>query len=108
MNTIKFKMHLSYESNDHQVRIIIDNLDFLGKDYLGIDPPSFFAQKNLFETGELLIGRCTCGCEGCRDYPVEVSLNKNTIIWSNSSGLKLEFDKFEYENAIRIAENDHS
>jgi hypothetical protein len=108
MNTIKFEMYPSDESNDHQVRIIIDSLDFLGNDYLGIDPPFFFTQKNLFDTGELLIGRCTCGCEGCGDYHIEVSLNENSVIWSNSNGLRLEFDRTKYENTVSIAKNDYS
>ena len=104
-------MYPSEESNDHQVRIIIDDFDFLGNDYLGIDPPSFFEQKNLFEAGELLIGRCTCGCEGCGDYPVKVSLSENTVIWLDfviRDGLKLEFDKSEYENAVSVAKNDYN
>jgi len=111
MNTIRFEMYPSEESNDHQVRIIIDDFDFLGNDYLGIDPPSFFEQKNLFEAGELLIGRCTCGCEGCGDYPVKVSLSENTVIWLDfviRDGLKLEFDKSEYENAVSVAKNDYN
>ena len=108
MNTIRFEIYPSEESNDHQVRIIIDDFDFLGNDYLGIDPPSFFKQKNLFEAGELLIGRCTCGCEGCDDYPIQVSLGENTIIWSDSNGLRLEFDKSEYENAVSVTKNDYS
>jgi len=107
MNTIKFEIYPSGESNDHQIRIIIDDFDFLGNDYLGIDPPSFFVQKNLFGTGELLIGRCTCGCIGCADYPVQVSLSKNSIIWSDSNGLRLEFDKLEYKNAVCITKNDY-
>ena len=108
MNTIKFEIYPSEESNDHQVRIIIDNSDFLGNDHLGIDPPSFFAQRNLFEAGELLIGRCTCGCEGCDDYSVNVFLQEDTIIWSNSNGLTLEFNKSEYDNAISTAKKDYS
>ena len=108
MHTIRFEISPSEDSNDHQVRIMIDHSDFLGGDYLGIDPPRFFAQGNLFEAGDLLIGRCTCGCEGCGDYPVFVSVNSNTITWSNLSGLKLEFDRAEYNKAIQTAKNDQS
>ena len=106
MNTIRFEIHPSKESNDHQVRIIIDNSDFPGDDYLGIDPPQFFAQKKYFKTGELLIGRCTCGCVECGDYIVQVSTTDNIIIWSDSTGRKMEFDKSAYENVIYAAKND--
>lgn len=53
------------ETNDSEVRILIDDNDFLGNDYLGLDPPVFFDQQTFFQAGELMIGRCTCGCEGC-------------------------------------------
>jgi hypothetical protein len=95
-------------SNDHQVRIIIDDVDLLGKDYLGIDPPEFFTQANLYKTGELLIARCTCGELGCGDYILNVSLNGEKIIWSGPPEFKLEFDKSQYFEAVKTAKNDHS
>src|SRR6476659_3666038 len=83
MNKISFNILSCPESNDHEMRIIIDNEDFLGIDYLGIDPHVFFSRDNFDKNGELMIGRCTCGCEGCSDYPVTVSINDSTISWTN-------------------------
>jgi hypothetical protein len=68
----------------------------------------FFDQQTFFESGELMIGRCTCGCEGCSDYPVTVNIDNDKIIWTNHNGLKLEFNKVEYEKAILEAKNDYS
>jgi len=108
MNNIAFKILPSPESNDSEVRIFIDGNDFLGNDYLGLDPPVFFDQRTFFQAGELMIGRCTCGCEGCSDYPVTVNIDSNKIIWTNHNGVKLEFNKVEYEKTILEAKNDHS
>jgi hypothetical protein len=49
---------------------LVDGQDFLGDQYLGLDPPEFFAQ---FDSPKdyLAIDRCTCGVVGCGDYPRE-------------------------------------
>ncbi|MGZ6519518.1 MAG: hypothetical protein ACXVED_18165, partial [Bacteroidia bacterium] len=107
-NNIAFKILPSPESNDSEVKILIDGNDFLGDDYLGLDPPVFFNQQTLFQSGELMIGRCTCGCEGCSDYSVTVNVDNDKIIWTNHNGLKLEFNKVEYEKIILEAKNDNS
>lgn len=93
MNTIAFKILPALESNDHEVRILTDGNDLLGEDYLGLDPPAFFGQSNFFVTGELMIGRCTCGCEGCSDYPVTVSIDNNLITGQTRMGLILNSKK---------------
>jgi hypothetical protein len=108
MNTLSFQILVSKETNDHQVRILIDGMDILGKDYLGIDPPMFFEQAGLLETGEILIGRCICGEIECGDYPVDVNKVDGKIIWSDNNGLHLEFDKESYLNTVSIAKTDHS
>ncbi len=108
MNKIAFKIIPSPSSNDHQVRIKIDEVDFLGEEYLGIDPFIFFLQEKNYINGELLIGRCTCGCEGCGDYSVSVSLDGDVVIWSDLNGLTYEFKELEYKSAIKNIQNDHS
>jgi hypothetical protein len=108
MNKISFKILPSPETNDHEIRILIDNEDFLGDDFLGLDPPSFFSQDNFDKNGALMVGRCTCGVEGCCDYPVTVVVNKDTILWTNNNGLNLSFDKQEYVRSINAAKNDYS
>jgi len=39
VNKLSFKILPSPSTNDHELRILIDDQDFLG-----IDPPSFFSQ----------------------------------------------------------------
>ena len=107
MNKLSFNILPSPETNDHEIRILVDDQDFLGDDYLGVDPVSFFSQSFDSE-GILNIGRCTCGDEGCGNFPVNVSFNQNTVSWTNNSQLNLQFDKNEYLNAIDRAKNDHS
>lgn len=106
MNTVSFKILPCPESNDHEIRILIDEEDILGEDYLGLDPPAFFNQTNFDQNGELMVGRCSCGCEGCCDFPVTVQVQDNIIQWTNNNGLKLKFDKEKYLNAINSARID--
>lgn len=108
MNALSFKILPTDESHDHEIRILIDDSDILGNDYLGIDPPEFFGQHSLITTGQLLIGRCSCGVVGCDDYPVNVNIFDNKITWTNNNGLNLEFDKSVYLKAISNAKADHS
>lgn len=108
MNILSFKISRTNESNDHEVRILIDESDILGKEYLGIDPPEFFEQQSLTTTGQLLIGRCSCGVVGCNDFPVLVNILDNKVTWTNNNGLYLEFDKLTYEKIVSDAKTDHS
>lgn len=108
MNKLSFNILPSPETNDHEVRILIDNDDLLGRDYLGLDPPFFFDQDNFGKNGELMIGRCTCGVEGCSDYPVIVRVAENNVSWTDNNGLNLLFDKEDYSDSIKKAQNDHS
>jgi len=108
MNKISFQILPSPETNDHEIRILIDNEDLLGSDYLGIDPAVFFAVEEPDTAGELIIGRCTCGCEGCCDFPIIVTINESTIGWTNSNGLNLLFDKIDYVREFHVAKKDHS
>lgn len=84
MNNLTFKILPSEQSNDHQVRILIDNDDILrviDSTAIGIDPVVFFSQKSLWPGGELLIGRCGCGCTGCGDETLTVQRKKENVIW---------------------------
>jgi hypothetical protein len=107
MNTLSFKILPTDEAHDYEIRILIDDSDILGKDHLGIDPPEFFGQNNLVTSGQILIGRCSCGVVGCDDYPVIVNIFDDKISWTNSNGLNLEFDKPAYLKVISNAKIDH-
>jgi hypothetical protein len=47
MNKLAFEIMPSPSSNDHQARIRIDGTDWLGQEYLGLDPLRLFAQPSL-------------------------------------------------------------
>lgn len=98
MNRIEFKICI--RKNYPEIRSVIDDLDLYGDEYIGITPSGFFTQDNFFG-GELLIGICCCGCKGCDDYTVDVSLCENNVIWSDwRTKSKYVFGKSEYEKAI--------
>jgi hypothetical protein len=106
MNSLAFDISPSPGSNDHQVRIVIDGEDWLQGNNLGIDPPEFFAQKALRDGGELLIGRCDCGCVGCADIRVEVARKEPGISWTVREGIFYFFSAKEYDRTIKAAESD--
>lgn len=108
MNVLAFEIMPSESSNDHQVRIRVDGSDWLGEDYLGVDPPCFFAQSSLIAGGRLLVGRCVCGCEGCDDVWVDVQRGEHEVLWANAKGLCLHFNLETYENMIVSARQDFS
>lgn len=108
MNVLAFDIKPSPESNDHQIRIIIDGIDWLSTEHLGIDPPEFFDQKTLFEDGNLLVGRCGCGCVGCDDVRVDVSFSDDEVIWAIEPDNKLSFDKRGYLTLLKEAKIDFS
>jgi len=108
MNEISFLIKPSEETNDHEVRIIIDGKDFLEADALGIDPPELFQKLIEGGMGELLIGRCGCGTVGCDDVTVFVSRDENIIRWRIFDKPNLEFNQSKYTQNIENLINDNS
>jgi hypothetical protein len=108
MNTLSIKFAECPESNDHEACIIIDGNDWLGNDYMGIDPPRLFSQKSLLAGGKTIIGRCTCGCEGCDDVVIDIIVSNDNVLWESNKGYKLEFNKDEYLKEITNKKQDYS
>ncbi len=108
MNILSFKTLESPESNDHQIRILIDGKDWLGDEYLGLDPPSFFKQPGLLSGGKTVVGRCCCGCEGCDDIIVNVEVTGHSVIWWPESGINPEFVLNQYLSTLESQKNDNS
>ena len=96
MNQLRIQFESSDETSSHQVRIYIDEEDYLKNEYLGIDPPHFFKQSSLLEGGTVLIGRCNCGVVGCGDLLVEVTFDATMVHWQVKNKTKLSFDRNEY------------
>ena len=106
MNSLAFDVCPSPTSNDHQVRILIDGEDWLEGNNLGIDPPEFFKQKALRDGGELLIGRCDCGCVGCDDIRVQVKRKELGVTWTVREGVFYFFAAKEYDRTIESGATD--
>lgn len=108
IHTFALKTLPSPETNDHQVRVIVDGEDWLGPSSLGLDPHEFFRQSTftLKTNGSLIVGRCDCGVLGCCDTTVDVLLSDASVIWMDASGLNLTFDRKSYEAEIDRATTD--
>jgi len=106
IKSLSFDFLPSPESNDHQVRPAVDRLDFLeqvGEGGLGIDPPEFFTQSALYEGGDLLVGRCSCGVVGCGDVFVTVDCIDAHIVWKDHRGGVHVFDRDRYIATVEQA-----
>lgn len=56
----------------------------------------------------MLIGICCCGCEGCDDYTVDISVQGNSVVWFDwRANSEYIFDKSEYEKAIEAVRMNH-
>ncbi|MCX7359302.1 MAG: hypothetical protein NT015_14315 [Alphaproteobacteria bacterium] len=105
MSALSFNIVPSPDSNDHQVRILVDGADLLGDEYLGLDPVDFFAQFNA-PKDTLLVGRCICGVIGCGDYLLDVR-RSDTVEWI-ARDVVARFNAEDYDRVLSAASNDHS
>lgn len=109
---LTFSFAASPESNDHEVRPLVEDMDILsvapGGSYLGLDPPEFFRQASLINGGELIIGRCGCGVVGCGDYIATVEVSTDTVVWTITSTKRFAFDREQYLRCIRAGTTETS
>jgi len=113
MASLTFAFFPSESSNDHQARVIVDGRDIIeciDKEMLGIDPVEFFGQSSLRSSGELLVGRCSCGCVGCCDARVDTFWTDKHVTWRSQYPWMKEivFDRSSFESSIEIASKDTS
>lgn len=107
MNILAFQIEPCECTCDHQVRIIVDDGDWLGEGSLGIDPPDFFAQPELLNGGIALVGRCSCGCIGCSDVQVKVERRNENVVWTVLFvGVSVCFDASQYDEVVNSAMTD--
>jgi len=90
-----------------QVRILIDENDYLG-DLYGMYPEDFFSQNKHFFKGELQTGICGCSCYGCHDHFVKVDTLDNTVVWIGEKNTEYQFDKNEYTDAIEFYKKENN
>jgi|CXWL01.1.fsa_nt_gi hypothetical protein len=106
MSKLTFEIRPSPETNDHELLVLVDGKTVLSEDYMGVDPPEFFAQFSKADAGQLLIGRCRCGVVGCGDYHVAVETAPDSVTWRERK--EFRFDRGEYEGAVLNASRDFS
>ena len=107
MNKLSYKIAPSEFSNDHQVRLLVDESDILGDEQLGLDPIDFSRFVGSETSGNVLIGRCDCGCIGCDDIAAQVTIGDHTVTWF-LLGKTYHFDRGAYETTIGGIVFDHS
>jgi len=107
MNRLNLNIEPSFESNDFQVRIIIDNDDIF-PELLGLDPVDFFKQDFQKPNSEVIIARCECGVIGCFDTTAKIEIDETSIFWKISNSTKYRFNIAEYNTCINDTKNDES
>lgn len=108
MNHIRFDIVPNSETNDHEVRIFVDGADWFDVDQMGMDPPELFTQLAECNSGQLLVGRCSCGVVGCGDVIVYVSRDAELVKWQVTKTKALNFDRVDYDAKIEKLLNDNS
>lgn len=99
MNILTISVEPSLETNDHQARLIVDENDWLGEDFAGLDPPML---RNQLSSGESrkIVGRCACGSVGCDDKVVEMVREDGIVKWQPERGNPLIFEADAYDAEV--------
>ena len=106
---LKLQIIPSPTSNDHQVRLNLDDRDLLSKSgRIGLDPRDFFGQQALHLGGRALIGRCGCGTIGCDDLSVSIEIQSETVTWTLSETATHQFSRARYFRELEAAALDNS
>lgn len=121
LSQIEFRVEPSQETNDHEVRIIIDGQDLIREhcsNMMGLDPDDILHDRFLAPRDspfEATVARCSCGVVGCGSATVEVSSDVETVTWNCwDGGLaafnpgRIVFQKSHYLDALSKALTDHS
>ena len=111
MNKLSFSI---IQTNDGPTVItFVDGVELLHKDWnIGLSVCDFFHTTNLMHAGKSVLGICSCGCEGCDDYTIDIKIQGNKVTWEgcvirtdDEQERKLvsyHFNKAEYMSAIYV------
>jgi hypothetical protein len=107
LNQLDYQILLSPDSNDHEVRLIVDGVDILGDTQLGLDPLDFIRQVHSDASGNVVVGRCVCGCIGCDDVIAKVRFDELYVQW-DLLGNAYRFESNAYRTTLKEIAVDHS
>lgn len=89
----------------YEVQPYIDGHKLLnGRDNIGLGPQEFLSRNNLLQDGELLLGICICGCEGCDDFLVTQEIKDEIVVWKTLyqyEEVTYRFDLEQYKKALK-------
>lgn len=89
----------------YEVQPYIDGHKLLnGRDNIGLGPQEFLSRNKLLQDGELLLGICTCGCEGCDDFLVTQEIKDEIVVWKTLyqyEEVTYRFDLEQYKKALK-------
>jgi len=101
-STLRIQIALSVDTNDHEVKLLVDGNDvFRRLQGMGLDPDDCALPAALMPAATprtTIIGRCDCGVRGCGDIDVRISLEEERIVW------ELAGEQFCFVAADYIAE----
>lgn len=89
----------------YEVQPYIDGHKLLnGRDNIGLGPQEFLSRNKLLQDGELLLGICICGCEGCDDFLVAQEIKDEIVVWKTLyqyEEVTYRFDLEQYKKALK-------
>lgn len=108
MSTLSYRILPVPDDKTYEVRLIVDGIDWLGDDLLGLDPPDLVRELTIGNQTHLVLGRCCCGVLGCGDLVVEMKLIGDAVEWSRRNFETVVFDSREYDRQVIMLAQDQS
>ena len=99
-NSLTIAVEAVIETNDHQARPFIDGKDWLGPEFLGLDPPMLKAEFLAEDGRDLIVGRCRCGIVECSNRSVEIRRTEGSVHWSGPGANGPVFDAAQYDAEV--------
>ena len=99
-STLTIAVEAVMETNDHQARLFIDGKDWLGPEFLGLDPPMLKTELLAEDVRNLTVGRCRCGYVGCSNLSVEIRRTEGLVHWSDDGANSPVFDAVQYDAEV--------
>jgi hypothetical protein len=115
MNTIELDLY----GTEPLLSIKIDGISVFSlngfkREFLPVDVPAFLFNEYMWSdstdntvfNGTMLIGVCTCGCQGCNDFVAEISSSEKSVTWNimhdrlPDTMKSFTFDYDEYEKQV--------